>query len=150
MLKLYGHPLSGHTHKVRLLLAELQVPYEETSVEIPGGNEQPEFLKLNPLGEVPVLVDGEIELSDSQAILVYLARRERREDLLPTDPAAMGRIVRWLSVAANEIHHGPNMARLHCLFGVDADLALAQRRAHAIIGFIITICRPGNGSKRSA
>jgi glutathione S-transferase len=134
-IKLYGHPLSGNCHKVRLLLSALGLPYEEVLVDLlVGAHKQPEFLALNPLGQVPVLVDGDTVISDSQAILVYLARTYDGEKYLPSDPVKLARVVRWLSIAASECHHGPHLARLHFLLKLGNDLALAQGIAHNLLG----------------
>ena len=62
-----------------------------------GENRTGSFLALNPRGQVPVLVDGEVTVWDSQAILVYLARRYG-EAWLPADPAPMAEVMQWLAV----------------------------------------------------
>jgi glutathione S-transferase len=134
MRKLYGHPLSGNTHKVRLMLSFLELAHEEVFVDLLAGeHKSAEYLSKNPLGQVPVLVDGDVVLRDSQAILVYLARKYGGEAWLPTEPAQMGAVVQWLSFAANEIHNGPFFARLHFLLGVDLDVARAQAGARAAL-----------------
>ena len=137
-MRLHAHPLSGNSHKVRLLLGALALPYEEMAVDIPAGAHRAEaFLRLNPLGQVPVLEDGEITLRDSQAILAYLARRyDPSAAWLPEDAAGLGRVQQWLSFAANEIHHGANLARLHFLLGVPVDLAATQQRAHNALALL--------------
>ncbi|MDI1483823.1 glutathione S-transferase family protein [Polyangium sp. y55x31] len=133
-MKLYSHPLSGNSHKVRLLLSMLRLEHEEIVVDLlKGEHKTPSFLAMNPLGQVPVLVDGDETLRDSQAILVYLARKYGGEAWLPSDPAGMARVVQWLSFAANEVHHGPFLARLHFLLGVQLDLGLAQDRSRAAL-----------------
>ncbi|MDI3291290.1 glutathione S-transferase family protein [Polyangium sp. 15x6] len=133
-MKLYSHPLSGNSHKVRLLLSMLRLEHEEIVVDLLNGEHKtPSFLAMNPLGQVPVLVDGDETLRDSQAILVYLARKYGGEAWLPSDPAGLARVVQWLSFAANEVHHGPFLARLHFLLGVQLDLGLAQDRSRAAL-----------------
>ncbi|MGK7890056.1 MAG: glutathione S-transferase N-terminal domain-containing protein, partial [Leptolyngbyaceae cyanobacterium] len=73
MIKLYGHPLSGNSYKVRLLLELLNLEYEWVFVDLmKAEHKSPEYLALNPFGQVPLLVDGETKLADAQAILVYL------------------------------------------------------------------------------
>ena len=101
-----------------------------------GEHKSAEFLRINPLGEIPVLTDGDITLRDSQAILVYLARRYGDERWLPTDPEPMARVMQWLSIAANEIQHGPNPARRAIAFNRDFDVAAAQETAHRLLGFM--------------
>jgi len=130
-MRLYTHALSGNSHKVRLLLGALGLFYEEIAVDIPAGAHRAEaFLHLNPLGQVPVLEDGSLILRDSQAILAYLARRyDPTSAWLPDDAEGVGRVQQWLSFAANEIHHGANLARLHFLLGVPVDLPAVQAKA---------------------
>lgn len=118
MITLYEFPLSGNCHKVRLLLSLLDLSYQ--SIAVNGSERQhkaDDFLKMNPFGQVPVLTDGGIVIRDSQAILVYLARKYGNELWLPTDAAALGEVTAWLSSAANEVAMGPNRLRLHFKFG---------------------------------
>jgi len=73
----------------------------------------PEFLALNPLAQVPVLQDGDTVVADSNAILVYLARRHAAgSPWLPDEPVAAARVQRWLSLAAGEMKFGPAAARV--------------------------------------
>lgn len=126
MRTLYEFPISGNCHKVRLLLSLLKLPY--TSQVLNGAQRQhktPEFLALNPFGQVPVLVDGEVTLRDSQAILVYLARRYGEDFWFPQDAQKAAAITAWLSVAANEVTRGPNALRLHHKFARPINIAEA-------------------------
>ncbi|MEM9908843.1 MAG: glutathione S-transferase family protein [Cyanobacteria bacterium P01_D01_bin.44] len=133
--KLYGHELSGNVYKVRLLLSLLGVEPEVVRVDLmKGEHKTPDFLAINPFGQVPVLVDGETTLADAQAILVYLARRYGSEDWLPSEPEALARVVRWLSTAAGEVRQGPETARLYYRFGVKSiDIELATQKAGQIL-----------------
>lgn len=118
MIKLYGHELSGNSYKVRLLLEFLGIEYEYVKVDLmKGEHRSPEYLKLNPFGQVPVLVDGEKIIPDAQAILVYLASKYGSVKWLPKDAESLYKVVRWLSVTAGEIRQGPEFARLYHLFG---------------------------------
>jgi glutathione S-transferase len=133
-MKLYSHPLSGNSHKVRLMLSLLGLAHEEIVVDLlKGEHKSASFLEMNPLGQVPVLIDGDVTLRDSQAILTYLARRYGSETWLPSDPVGLARVVQWLSFAANEVHHGPFLARLHFLLNLPLDIGLAQERARAAL-----------------
>lgn len=116
-LILHGTALSGHTHRVELFLNLLQLPYRR--IDAPGPvRRSAEFLSLNPLGQIPVLQDGELVLSDSNAILVYLARRYAAGSAwLPDDPVEAARVQRWFSLAAGEIAFGPAKARVSARFG---------------------------------
>ena len=131
MIKLYGMALSGNAYKVRLLLELLGVEYEEIPVNLRTGENRAEsFLALNPRGQVPTLVDGEVTVWDSQAILVYLARRYGQE-WLPTEPVAMAEVMQWLAVAENELLFGLARARAVVFFGRDFDLASCQAYGRA-------------------
>jgi glutathione S-transferase len=89
-LTLYDFPTSGNARKVRLLLAELGLEFEH--VPVPRARPRPDwYLELNPFGGVPAIRDGELVLAESQAILRYLAPREGRDDLYPSDLAARAR-----------------------------------------------------------
>jgi glutathione S-transferase len=90
-LTLYDFPQSGNAQKVRLLVAELGLEFEHRHV--PHTRPRPDwYLELNPFGGVPYLVDGDVALAESQAILRHLALREGRDDLYPTDPARRARV----------------------------------------------------------
>ncbi|MGG6298262.1 glutathione S-transferase family protein [Leptolyngbya sp. AN02str] len=117
MIKLYGHEISGNSYKVKLLLSLLSLDYEWIKVDLmKGAHKQPDFLAMNPFGQVPVLEDGDVVLADAQAILVYLARRYGGDTWLPTDDVGLAKVMRWLSTAAGEVRQGPESARLYHLF----------------------------------
>lgn len=136
-MKLYDLTLSGNCYKVRLLAALAGIPLEIVPVDfLAGEHKRPPLSELNPWGEIPILEDGEVVLRDSQAILVYLARRYAGEAWLPGDPAAMAEVVQWLSTAANEVQNGPGAARLVDKFGYDLDKTDTLRRAARILPLI--------------
>lgn len=117
MIQLYGHELSGNSYKAKLMLSLLGLEYEWIKVDLlTGAHKQPDFLALNPFGQVPVLVDGETVLADAQAILVYLARQYGGESWLPLEAEPLSRVVRWLSTTAGEVRQGPESARLYHRF----------------------------------
>jgi glutathione S-transferase len=128
MMRLYRNAISGHCHRVELFLNILGVAYESVDVDLrAGGHKTPEFLALNPFGQVPVLQDGELVLADSNAILVYLARKyDASGRWLPDDPVGAARVQRWLSIAAGPLAYGPAAARRICLLKTPQDLAFAQ------------------------
>lgn len=133
-MKLYYHPLSGHSHRVCLFLSLIGQDFEMIEVDLAKGeHKQPAFLKLNSLGQVPVLVDGETVIQDSNAILVYLAKKFGKKDWLPEDPIGAARIERWLSIAAGQIAYGPAAARLVTVFGAKFDTEEVIGRAHDLL-----------------
>jgi glutathione S-transferase len=82
------------------------------------------FRAMNPLGQIPVLQDGDLTLADSNAILVYLVRRYAPDSAwLPTDPVGSARLQRWFSIAAGELRFGLAAARIIALFNPQADQA---------------------------
>ncbi|OJB35095.1 glutathione S-transferase [Burkholderia ubonensis] len=129
-IRVYSFPLSGHAHRVRLFLSLLGVPFEVVDVDLAAGEQRrPAFLALNPFGQVPVIDDGGVALSDSNAILVYLAKRYGDAHWLPDDPAGAAAVQRWLSLAAGPIAAGPAAARLVTVFGAPLDHEQAKRIA---------------------
>ncbi|EKZ99453.1 glutathione S-transferase [Cupriavidus metallidurans] len=133
-MKLYVHPLSGHAHRAQLFLSLLGQPAELIEVDLmTGAHKSPEFLKLNPFGQIPVLVDGETVVPDSNAILVYLSKKLGRTDWLPEAPTTAAAVQRWLSVAAGDIAFGPARARIATLFNAPYDLDDAVARAHVVL-----------------
>jgi glutathione S-transferase len=136
-MKLYHHPLSGHAHRVHLFLSLIGLAHELVPVDLAAGaHKAPEFLKLNRFGQVPVLDDDGTIVSDSNAILVYLAKKHRRTDWLPETPEGAASVQRWLSVAAGQIAFGPAAARLVTLFGAKFDAEEVVGRAHAVLKVI--------------
>jgi glutathione S-transferase len=137
MLKLYDFTLSGNCYKIRLLLSLLSLDHELIPVDLKSGEQKtPKFLELNQAGQVPVLVDGNLVLRDSQAILVYLARAYGEESWLPTQADSLGLIMQWLSMAANEIQQGFAAARVYHLFGRQLDIEAATARAYSVLKLI--------------
>ena len=137
-LKLYRHPLSGHSHRVELFLSLLNKAVDLVDVDLAGGaHKQPEFLALNRFGQVPVLEDGDAILSDSNAILVYLAQRyDPTHSWLPSDAVDAANVQRFLSVAAGPVASGPGSARLVTVFGAGLDHARAIETAHGILAVL--------------
>ena len=136
MIKLYGHEMSGNSYKARLLLELLKIEYEWIKVDLmTGAHKSPEYLALNPFGQVPLLIDGETKLADAQAILVYLARQYGGDSWLPLEALPLAQVVRWLSTTAGEVRQGPENARLHYLFGATA---INIERAHQKAEYILT------------
>ena len=98
MLTIYGTKPS-RVARCLWMLEELGLPYRQVRVTDPRG---PAFLALNPMGKVPVLVDGDFVLTESVAINAYLAALAG-SDLLPVDPRTRARVDQWSSWAVTEV-----------------------------------------------
>ncbi len=102
-MKLYGF---GPTRSLRALwsLRELGVDFEFEVVNlIAGDHQRPEFLRLNPAGKVPVLVDGDLVITESAAIVLYLAEKYPEKKLLPSDLETRAQVYRWVMFAMTEL-----------------------------------------------
>ncbi|UUD65035.1 glutathione S-transferase [Pseudomonas seleniipraecipitans] len=133
-MKIHHFPLSGHAHRAVLFASLLGLKPELIEVNLAAGeHKQPEFLALNPFGQVPVLEDDGVVIADANAILVYLAKKTGRTDWLPEDPAGAAAVQRWLSVAAGELAYGPCAARLITVFGYDLNAEEVIARAHVLL-----------------
>ena len=126
-IRIHHFPLSGHAHRVELFASLAGIAHELVHVDLAAGeHKQDAFLALNPFGQVPVIEDGDTVLSDSNAILVYLARQYAPQ-WLPQNPVQEAEVQKFLSIAAGPIAFGPAAARLVTVFGagLDADTAKA-------------------------
>lgn len=135
-ITLHGTLLSGHCHRVEQLLLSLGLPYaySEAPAEV---RTTAEFKKLNGLGQIPVLTDGDIVLSDSVAIMVYLVKKYAPDShWLPTEPVAAAEVQRWLSLAAGELRYGPATARVDMLWGDGTRQPAAAKIAQRLLAFM--------------
>jgi glutathione S-transferase len=105
MLKVLGRPSSINVRKVLWLAAELDLPIEhEARWGEPGTLAAPEYRALNPNGLVPVIVDNDFVLWESNAICRYLASREHRDDLYPTDLRARAIVEQWMDWQTTQLN----------------------------------------------
>jgi glutathione S-transferase len=136
-IRLFTTLLSGHGHRVKLFLTLLDLPFEVVELNMKAGdNRKPEYLALNPFGQVPTIQDGDLTLFDSNAILVYLAKRYGDASWLPDDPVGAAAVQRWLSLAAGPIAYGPCAARLVTVFGAPHDHQNAKNVAAKLFDVI--------------
>jgi len=107
MLRLYDYLMSGNGYKVRLLLAQLGLPFERIELDIVKGETRtPEFLGKNPNGRIPVLeLDDGTCLAESNAIMFYLAEGT---PFLPEGRLARAQVLQWLFF--EQYSHEPNIA----------------------------------------
>ena len=102
MLKLYDYPESPYCQKTRIVLAEKDLSFEIVPVDLKAGEQKrPEFLKLNPFGKVPVLIDDEMIVYDSTIINEYLEDEYPHPPLLPSDSSARARVRTFEDYADN-------------------------------------------------
>jgi glutathione S-transferase len=128
-MKLYFHPMSPNVRRVRLTAAVLGIQFEEHVLDMgKGAHKSPEYLAINPNGAVPTLVDGDFVLTESRAIMQYLASQKPESGLLPRDEKLRADVTRWQFWDSS--HFSPVMASiafeklLKSMFGMgDPDLA---------------------------
>ncbi len=103
MLKLYGMPPT-RALRVIWLLNELGLEYEMVPVDLLGGEQRKlDFLTLNPAAKVPVLVDGDLVITESAAIQLYLAEKNPEAGYIPTTVEGRAQMYRWIFFLVTEI-----------------------------------------------
>ncbi len=135
-LVLYDHLLSGNAVKVRFMLAELGLEYERVEVPIDERPRPEWYRRINPVGGIPALADGDLVFAESNAILRYLASREGRDDLYPSELAARARVDWLLDVWSTLVRPALfPLERAAGLFGERDDDAAEQARPAAESAF---------------
>lgn len=137
-ITLYDFELSGNCYKLRLLMSILKLRYDIIPVDFYPGREHKSdaFLRLNPLGQLPVLRDDDLTLSNSGAILAYLARKyDASGRWFPDDPATLAEVLRWHAIA-DDITATSAAARLALGMFYDLDLEKAQQGAHRLFRYM--------------
>jgi len=136
-MKLYNVEFSGNCYKARLLMSLLDVECELIPINIAKREQKSDsYLQKNPLGEIPVLEDGDLLIRDSQAILVYLAKKYGDDNWLPTKADELALVMQWLSTACNEIARGPMDARAHYKLKLDIEIEKAHIKSRQILTII--------------
>ncbi|KRW61046.1 glutathione S-transferase family protein [Pseudomonas sp. TTU2014-080ASC] len=136
-MKLYDLEPSGNCYKVRLFAALANINLEIVPVDFLGGeHKRAPLLDLNPLGQLPILVDGKQVVYDSHAILVYLAGAHGGLAWWPAHPFGQAEIVKWLSFAGNEIQHSVCAARLVQKFGYALDYNAGVENAPRVLSVL--------------
>jgi len=140
-MDLYGHDISGNTYKIKLLMSLLGLEYNFISLDVVNKQHKSEaYLKLNPRGEFPLLVDGESVIWDSQAILIYLVmqyqQKEAEHKWYATSAIEVAQITQWLTVANNEIFNSLAKARVIVKLGFDGDLAENQKKGQQVLQWL--------------
>lgn len=115
MLKIWGRKTSSNVQKVLWCCGELDIPFDRVDVGGPfGGNQDPQYLALNPNGLVPTVQDGDLVLWESNTICRYLCTTRGGERLYPTAPAGRALVERWMDWQLSTV--GPPMGAL--LYGL--------------------------------
>ncbi len=130
-ITLYNYELDDSSYRVRLFLSMLGLEYETFAVDMVPGNEQnsPDMLAMNPLGSLPILRDGEMVLTGTEAILAYLAKAYGADgSWLPQDARPFGSVMQWLTFSAGVLPDAIE-ARKVALFGLPGDLDGLKARA---------------------
>ena len=121
-MKLYSYEESGNSYKVRLLLSFLNISHDLVEIDLMEDQQhQPDYLAVNPRGEVPALVEGDLVLRDSSAILVYLANSNGGKPWWSEEAAEQAAITEWLAFAASWVQYGVFTARAVVSFGISAN-----------------------------
>ena len=136
MIVLYDYELSGNCYKIRLMLSVLNIEYKSNNIEFYPSEEHKsdDFLKINPLGQLPVISDNGFVLRDAQAILIYLSTKyDKNGSWYPTnDPKKVGMISQWLAFA-DSITGSASAARLHdTFFYTNFDIEKCRATAHSL------------------
>jgi glutathione S-transferase len=106
MYTLYHFPFSQHGRRVVALLEEARLPYELRIVDMGAGQHlSDDFRKVNPNHQVPVLIDGDLTLTESNAILRYLCAKHDLVDWYPPAPDSRAQVEQWLDW--NQCRLGP-------------------------------------------
>lgn len=127
---LHDWVLSPSCYKVRLMASLVGARLDVVAVNFHPGREHrsPAFLGLNPAGTLPVLVHGELILTETPAMLAYLVRLSgRREWLGPDDPAGAAQVQQWLAFSSG-LTASLGGARLHDMLGREGDVGALRHR----------------------
>lgn len=135
-VRIHHFAKSGHAHRALVFAKLAGIAHEAVPVDLgAGAHKSPEFLAMNPNGQVPVLEDGDVIVSDSNAILVYLARTYA-PDWIPSTAIGEANVQLWLTLAAGEIAFGSCAARLITVFSAPLEpefaAAVATKAMHKL------------------
>ncbi|KAJ8434428.1 hypothetical protein Cgig2_002630 [Carnegiea gigantea] len=133
VIKVHGSPISTATFRVVAAVHEKELEYEFVPVDMKSGaHKHPDFLALNPFGQVPALEDGDIKLFESRAITKYLAYtyENKGTPLIYKEGKQMAELAVWMEVEAHQFD--PVASKLAWelvykkMFGMEADAAAVQ------------------------
>ncbi|HED32688.1 MAG TPA: glutathione S-transferase family protein [Gammaproteobacteria bacterium] len=135
-MKLYDFPLSGHAHRVRLMLSLLGINYELIHVKLDEAEHLGEaFSQINPFQMLPVINDNGFIVRDSVAIITYLSAKYAPQ-WYPQDAESIARVQEWLAIATKEIAEGPAAARLVNVFKAELEHDKLIKQSHTLLNII--------------
>lgn len=112
VIKLYDNVESQNGYKIRLAASNMQLKYEWVPLNLQAGDQKQDwFLKLNPNGKVPTLVDGDFTIWESNAILLYLGKRFVPNTLIPQGLPQLGVMLEWMFFEATQLSRTVGSAR---------------------------------------
>jgi glutathione S-transferase len=152
MIKLYQTPISFNSRRVWMTLLEKGLKFEMIDIQLNGQQLQPEFLALNPFHHIPVLVDEDLTVIESLAILDYLEAKYPQPSMLPTDPADRAKVRMVEMIIVNELSPAlmPLYPKMMQLGAGDANaVAESLQKIHTVLQFLEGLLddRPYFGSK---
>ena len=104
MIKLFGHPESFYTNMIRVLLWEGRIPFDFVKLDLEGRDHlEPDYLKRSPFGRVPSISDGNFHLSETRAVLRYIATEYRLRTWYPSDAKARALVDQWMDRAISYV-----------------------------------------------
>ncbi len=145
-MKLYQHPFSSASFKVRAVMHELGLACELVDVAMEKGEHKaPSFLAMNPNGKIPTLDDGGFHVWESNAIICYLAAKKPESGLLLSDPRGMSMMHQWLQWQASTFSNSTTDVMMETVylgfFGRDQDpqkYAAAMEKVRRDLGVLET------------
>ncbi len=137
-MRLYHHPFSPNARRVVMTALHLGLPIELVSVDLAKGEQRrPHFLRMNPSGKVPVLQDGDFYLSESHAIMQYLADKTPDQTLYPPDLRARADVNRWMFWSAQHFQPATSVLvwerLVKGLLGLGAPDPLEEQRGEKLV-----------------
>ncbi len=117
-----------------MFLSMLALNAERINVDLRADeNKSESFMKINPAGQVPTLIDADVVVADSATILVYLAVKYGGPQWFPRDPVQIGEVYKWFTVVGDGVDQGTFAARMVRMFGASYDYAASVARGESLL-----------------
>jgi glutathione S-transferase len=148
MYTLYQFPMSPASRRVVSLLAQCDLPFESRNVDMMAGQHMsPEYLAVNPNHQVPTLIDGDLKIHESNAILRYLCDRHALESWYPRDPRVRAKVDQWLDWTQCRLVPTMRDIVLNEVFLGDRGDSAAARRGREHVTELFRILEEGIGGR---